>query len=75
MASRASVYSPGIRRLDNIQHFVLIPYSPCGLRTYRLRRISYTPTADFIHAYGGFHTRLRRDWDAKGERHGKKSFT
>ena len=40
------------RRLDNIQHFVLIPYSPHGLRTYRLRRISYTPTADFIHAYG-----------------------
>lgn len=32
------------RRLDNIQHFVLIPYSPCGLRKYRLRRISSTAT-------------------------------
>ena len=41
MASRASVH---ICRLDNIQHFVLIPYSPYGLRTYRLRRISYTTT-------------------------------
>ena len=41
MASRASVQ---ICRLDNIQHFVLIPYSPYGLRTYRLRWISYTAT-------------------------------
>ena len=41
MASRASVH---ICRLDNIQHFALIPYSPYGLRTYRLRRISYTTT-------------------------------
>ena len=44
MASRASVH---IRRLDNIQHFVLIPYSPCGLRIYRLRRISSTATPWF----------------------------
>ena len=41
MASRASVH---VRRLDYIQHFVLIPYSPYGLRTYRLRRISFTAT-------------------------------
>ncbi|MBQ8907531.1 MAG: hypothetical protein IJY71_02980 [Clostridia bacterium] len=35
---------PRILRLDNIQHFVLIPYSPYGLRTYRLLRISSTAT-------------------------------
>jgi len=41
MASRRGVH---VCRLDNIQHFVLIPYSPYGLRTYRLRRISFTAT-------------------------------
>ena len=42
MASRASVH---IRRLDNIHSFGMIPFSPCGLRTYRRWRISYTPSA------------------------------
>ena len=42
MASRASVHYT--RRLEYIQHFVLIPYSPCGLRTYRLRRIPCSPS-------------------------------
>ena len=43
MASRASVYYR--RRLDNIHPFGMIPYSPYGLSTYRLRRISYTACA------------------------------
>jgi len=42
MASRASVHF--CRRLDNIHGRAVIPYSPCGLRTYRLRRISSTAT-------------------------------
>ena len=35
------------RRLDNIHSFGMIPYSPYGLRTYRLRRISSTATPWF----------------------------
>ena len=39
--------------------------SPCGL-------IPYAPTSQFHSATNcGFHTRLRRDQDAKGERYGK----
>ena len=53
MASRRNAH---IRQLDYIQHFVLIPYSPYGLRTYRLRRI---------------YPQLRRDLDAKGENYCK----
>ena len=41
MASRASVYY--CRRLDTIHPFGMIPCSPHVLRTYRLRRILYTP--------------------------------
>lgn len=44
MASRASVH---IRRLDNIHPFGMIPFSPHGLKTYRLRRISFTATPWF----------------------------
>ena len=57
MASRRGVH---IRRLDNIQHFVLIPYSPYGLRTY-------TPAADFIHAYGVIEMRRTRKECAETE--------
>ena len=35
------------RRLDNIHGVAVIPYSPYGLRTYRLRRIAYTPSRDW----------------------------
>ena len=55
MASRASVYY--CRRLDNIHPFGMIPYSPCGLRTYRIRRISSTP-------YGVIWTRRTRKENA-----------
>ncbi len=41
MSSRASVYY--FRRFGNIHCVAVITYSPCGLRTYRLRRITYTP--------------------------------
>ncbi len=60
MASRASVYSPGILRIDNIHGVAVITYA----------------TSSQLHAaYGGFHTRLRRDWDAKGANYGKKFTT
>ena len=42
MASRRGVH---VRRLDNIHGVAVIPYSPYGLRTYRLRRISSTACA------------------------------
>ena len=62
MASRDSVYSPRILRIDNIHGFAVITYA----------------TSSQLHtAYGGFHPRLRRDWDAKdekGERYGKEFF-
>ena len=63
MASRVSVHFPGILRIDNIHGFAVITYA----------------TSSQLHtACGGFHTRLRRDLDAKdakGERNGKKSLT
>ena len=50
--TRKRVFS---RRLDNIHPFGMISYSPDGLRTYRLRQISYTPSA-----WWGFEGRERR---------------
>ena len=51
MASRASVHY--YRRLDNIQHFVLIPYSPLAE--------DIPPMADFIHGYAVI--RMRKEYD------------
>ena len=41
-------------RIDSIHHFVMIPFAP---------------SSRFHAACGGFHTRLRRDWDAQPNSH------
>ena len=65
---------------DGVAHGIT-PGRVCfvGLITYIPSGWFHTALTGWGHtACGGFHTRLRRDWDAqdaKGERYGKKSFT